>query len=155
MPFGLLSFGKRNAIEHPTLQTKPPTLRRHSLGWSRNPPSPRTSAEARGTFLHLCLLASQSQLRTLPLNSAEDYMKIALQPIGTGHDNVHIIVERSRWCPLNFSGFNVHNLDRDVSKQRARNVPLASTDVIVEGRLRDDPKEGLRRSLVPTELIEK
>ena len=89
------------------------------------------------------------------LNSAEDHMKIALQPIGTGRDNVLIIVERSRWYPLNFSGFKVRSLDRDVSKQRARNVPLASTDVIVEGRLRDDPKEGLRRSLVPTELIEK
>ena len=33
-------------------------LRRHSLGSSRNLPPPRTSAEVKGTYLALCLLAS-------------------------------------------------------------------------------------------------
>ena len=37
--------------------------------------------------------------------------------------------------------------DRIPSKQRARNVPLASADVRGKERSRDDPKECLRRSL--------
>ena len=58
--------------------------------------------------------------------------------------NVHIIVKRSSWCPLNFFGSKVCSHDRDVSKQRARNVPLASADVRGGGRLSDDLKEYLR-----------
>ena len=38
-------------------------LRRRSLGSSRNLPRPRTSAEAKGTFLSLCLLASRFGLK--------------------------------------------------------------------------------------------
>ena len=77
-------------------------------------------------------------------------MKITLQPISAGHDYAHIIVERSRWCPLNFSGSKVGSLDRDASKQRARNVPLVSADVRGGGSCltRDEPKECLRRRLV-------
>ena len=36
----------------------------------------------------------------------------------------------------------------DLFQQRARNVPLASADVRGGGRLRDEPKERLRRRLV-------
>ena len=39
----------------------------------------------------------------------------------------------------------VRSRDRDASKQRARNVPLASADVSGGGRLLDEPKECLRR----------
>ena len=56
-------------------------------------------------------------------------------------------MKRSRWCPLNFSGWKVRRHDRDAWKQRARNIPLASADVRGGGRLRDKPKECLRRRL--------
>ena len=46
-------------------------------------PRPRTSAEAKGTFLALCLLVSRSRLQTLPQRSAGDHMKSTLEPIGT------------------------------------------------------------------------
>ena len=39
-----------------------------------------------------------------------------------------LTVEKSRWCPLNFSGPGPKPVG-DASKQRARNVPLASADV--------------------------
>ena len=55
---------------------------------------------------------------------------------------------RSRWYPLNFSGSKVRSRDRDASKQRARNVPLALGDVRGGGGLRDEPKECLRRRLI-------
>ena len=61
--------------------------------------------------------------------------------------NVHTIVERSRWYPLNFSGTKACSRDRDASKQKARNVPLASADVREGGWLCDEPKECLRRRL--------
>ena len=38
----------------------------------------------------------------------------------------------------------------DIFEQRERNVPLASADVRGGGRLRDEPKERLRRRLGPT-----
>ena len=60
---------------------------------------------------------------------------------------VHTIVERSRWCLLNFSGSKVRRRDRDASKQTAKNVPLASADIRGGGRLRDEPNECLRRRL--------
>ena len=40
----------------------------------------------------------------------------------------------------------------DLFQQRARNVPLASADVRGGGRLRDEPKECLRRRLKPEML---
>ena len=40
-------------------------MRRHPLGWSRNLPPSRTSAEAKGTSLAFCLLASRSWLGIL------------------------------------------------------------------------------------------
>ena len=57
--------------------------------------------------------------------------------------NVHIIAKRSRWCPL-----KVCSRDRNVSKQRVRNVPLPSVDVRGGGRMRDEPTECLHRRLV-------
>ena len=49
-------------------------------------------------------------------------------------------MQRSRRGPLNISGSKVHSRERDVRKQRARNVPLASADVRGEERLRDELK---------------
>ena len=65
---------------------------------------------------------------------------------------MYIITERSRLCPLNFFGSKVCSGDRDGSKQRARNVPLASADVRGGGRLREEPKECLH-SRLPLRLI--
>ena len=62
-------------------------------------------------------------------------------------------MERSHRYPLNFSGskFAAKNAkkknDQDASKQRARNVPLASADVRGAGRLCDNSKECLHRRL--------
>lgn len=52
-------------------------------------------------------------------------------PIKCPH-NVHIIIERSHWYLSleNFSGSKVCSLDWDVHKQRERNVPLVSADVL-------------------------
>ena len=44
------------------------------------------------------------------------------------YNNVNLTVEKSRWRPLNFSGPGLKTAG-DASKQRARNVPLASADV--------------------------
>ena len=44
-------------------------------------------------------------------------------------------------------GSKVHSCDWNVSKQRARNVPLASADTRGGGRLCDKPKEYLHRRL--------
>ena len=63
------------------------------------------------------------------------------------HLNVHIIAERSRWCPLNVSVFKVRSRDRNASKQTAKNVPLPLADVRGGGRMRDEPKECLHRRL--------
>ena len=67
-------------------------------------------------------------------------MKITLQPIGPGHDYVHIIVEMSCWCPLNYSRCKVRSRDRDASKQRAKNVLLASADFSGGGSCVTSPK---------------
>ena len=42
------------------------------------------SAETKGTFLALCLLASQSQLQTLTQKLAGDHVKIIFEQIGVG-----------------------------------------------------------------------
>ena len=122
--------------DHP----KSSLLRRQFLGSSHNLPSPQRFAQAKGTFLALCLLASQSRLQTLPQRSTGDHVKISLQPIGAGFDYVNIFLERSSWCALNFSGSKVPSCDQDSSKQRARNVPLASADVHGGGGCMMSPK---------------
>ena len=50
-------------------------LRRHSFGSSRNLPLLRTSAEAKGTFLSLCLLAFRSRLRALDPEKNNDHVR--------------------------------------------------------------------------------
>ena len=83
----LCSTSSNNCLIHVQTRTNPlivSPLRRHFLGSSRNLPPPRTSAEAKGTFLALCLLVSQSKLRTLPQRSAGDHVNITLEPMGAG-----------------------------------------------------------------------
>lgn len=48
--------------------------------------------------------------------------------------------------PANLKG-KVHSLDRDASKQRATDVPLASSDICGGGRQCGKPKECLHRRL--------
>ena len=62
-------------------------------------------------------------------------------------------MERSHWCQLNLSGSKVWSSGREASKQETRNVPLASADVRVEGRLLDEPKECLRSRLCQTQQL--
>ena len=50
------------------------------------------------------------------------------------------------WSPAVLWG-KVCSSDRGKSKQKTRNVPLVSAEVHGGGRLRDEPKEGLRRRL--------
>ena len=50
-------------------------LRRHSFGSSRNLPLLRTSAEAKGTFLSLCLRAFRSRLRALDPEKNNDHVR--------------------------------------------------------------------------------
>ena len=54
---------------------------------------------------------------------------------------------RVRTWSLFFSGSKARSRDLKASKQKERNVPLASADVRRGGRLRDEPKECLRRRL--------
>ena len=51
-----------------------------------------------------------------------------------------------KWSPADPWG-KVRSGDRNESKQRVRNVPLASEDIRGGGRLRDEVKEGLCRRL--------
>ena len=67
------------------------------------------------------------------------------------------IVERSCWFPLkslaNFSGSKVRSLDRNVSKQRERNVLLVFPDVSGGGRLRDEHKKASAYEATPLPYV--
>ena len=69
-----------------------------------------------------------------------------------GRFYVHIIVERSCWYPLNFSGSKVRSCDRDANRQKARNVLLASADIYGGTKLHEELKECLSRRLLLTEI---
>ena len=127
-------------------------LRRHPAfepGFDRNKPCKRMSARTCSLF-----------------SSCIKYFTKYLNP----RTYVQIIVERSRWCPLNFSGSKVRSRDWDASKQKARNVPLASADFRGGGDCVTSPKNGyvggcsigycrnvrgLRKSMVVFRLFEK
>ena len=116
-------------------------LRRHSLGSSRNLPPPRTSADIP------CLLFAR-----VPITTADFAPKIGWR---SRENNFTTNRRRLRWCPHNRGKVTlvsierlwvqssqissrslgkVRSRDRDTSKQRARNVPLASVDVRGGGR---------------------